>query len=125
MRLPLGGAVRTFGSRVIAFDETNTRNARGEGSRTASANRQITGIIQPAGDKLTALLPQGARTDGAMVLHTSGSINACDLSGAVGSSGVQTYIRHAGEIWRVWGLQNWTPHSPIKRYLLTKHARTD
>lgn len=125
MRLPISGALNVFGSRIQVFDETNTRNARGEGVRTVSVNRLIRGIIQPAGDKLTALLPQGSRTDGAVVLHTSAPVTACDLSGAVGASGVQTYVRHAGEIWRVWGLQNWAPHSNIKRYLCTKHDRTD
>lgn len=125
MRLPVGAAVRVFGLTMTAFDEVNSRNARGEGSRVTEADRRIYGVIQPAGDKLTALLPQGSQTAGAMVMHTSHPVTACDLSGTTGSTGRQTYIRHAGEIWRVWGIQTWAPHTSINRYLLTKHARTD
>jgi hypothetical protein len=116
--LPINAAHDLFASPLTVYDETNTRNARGEGSRTVAPARTIAGVIQPAGDRALRLLPQGASPDGAMVMHTAGTIHT-------GEGSTQTYLQHAGQVWRVWAIQAWGPHSDIRRYLCTRHVRTD
>lgn len=116
--LPLGVPMSLFASALTVYDETNTRNARGEGSRTVSESRTISGVIQPAGDRALRLLPQGAVPDGAMVLHTAAPVHT-------GEGATQTYLQHAGQVWRVWAVQAWAPHTTIGRYLCTRHGRND
>lgn len=120
--LPLGVPLALFGSTVTVFDIEHTRDVRGEGSQVRDPDRTLSGVVQPAGDKLTQLVPEGARSDGAMVLHSADpTIVAADLS-AQGSTGRQTYMKHADEVWKVWALQDWRPHTAIRRFLLTKYV---
>ncbi len=120
--LPVNIPVAIFGSTLVAFDVVFSRDALGEPAAAQEANRNIFGPIQPAGDKLIDLLPEGAQSSGAMIVHTAGVLTAADLSNNV-DSGRQSFIRHAGEIWKVWGLQSWAPCAgPIQRYLLTKYV---
>lgn len=125
--LPLSPVLGVFGSTQTVFDRVHTRNARGEGSSTTEADRALFGVIQPAGDKLVKLVPEGAQSDGAMVLHTpDASVAAADLTNRnTTSTGRQTYVRHGGEVWKVWALQTWTPHTNIRRFLLTKYGGGD
>lgn len=125
IKLPVQLAHDIFASAVTAFDIVHERNLRGEGSKLVEADRPIVGVIQPAGDKTIALVPEGARSDGAMVLHSADlTIVAADLT-QTASTGRQTYVRHVGEVWKVWGLQDWNPHTAIRRYLMTKYVHAD
>lgn len=40
-------------------------------------------------------------------------------------AGLQTYVRHAGEIWKAWGVGDWRPHQKIARYILQRYFDTD
>lgn len=110
---------------VVAFDVTHGRDAAGRPTIVQGADYNITDAnAQPAGDKLVALLPEGAQADGALVLHTRAQVKAAgNVNGS--TSGVQTYIRHNGDIWKVWGIQNWQPHAKIGRYILTRYVNVD
>lgn len=110
---------------VAAFDVTHGRDASGRPTIVQGADYSVTDAnVQPASDKLVALLPEGAQADGTQVMHTSRALFAAtNVNGS--SSGVQTYIRHNGDIWKVWGIQNWQPHAKIGRYLLTRYVNVD
>ena len=123
--LPVNIPVAIFGSSITVFDVVFGRNTLGEPTRAQEANRTVFGPIQPAGDKLIALLPEGAQSDGAVVIHTAGVMSAADLANG-SATGRQTFVRHAGEIWKVWGMQNWAPCAgQIQRYLATKYVNVD
>lgn len=120
--LPVNLAANLFSSKHVAFDATLGRNVRGEATVVQSADRDIFGAIQPPSDKTVALLPAGAVADGVLIMHTASVINlATPRNGAVDT--LQTYVRHEGEVWKVWALQGWTPHvaGGVKRYYLTKY----
>ena len=123
--LPLHVTHNLLTHTVQAFDVTHGRDVSGRPTITQGADYAITDAnVQPAGDKLIALLPEGAMSNGAQVMHTRASIKAADVRNGQ-SFGVQTYIRHNGEIWKAWAIQNWKPHSPIGRYILTKYVNVD
>lgn len=123
--LPLHVTHNIVSHTVVAFDVTHGRDASGRPTVAQGANYDITDAnVQPAGDDLVALLPEGAQTDGAQVMHTRRVMFAA--TNANGStSGVQSYVRHNGDIWKVWGIQNWQPHAVIGRYLLTRYVNVD
>lgn len=99
------------------FEVTYGRDAEGASTAVQGADHAVSMNLQPAGPKLVALLPEGAQGDGAKVMHTSAPIYVADNDG----TGMQTYVRHGGEVWKVNQVENWQPHSPIGRWLLTRH----
>lgn len=108
-----------------AFDVVHGRDAAGRPVITQGADYQITDAsIQPAGDDLVALLPEGAQSDGAQILYTAYPVKiATNVNGS--TSGAQTYIRHNGNIWKTWAIQDWAPHNKLKRYILTRYVNID
>ena len=123
--LPLHVTHNILSHTVLAFDVTHGRDAAGRPSIVQSADYGIADAnVQPAGDNLVALLPEGAQTDGAQVMHTRSQLKAAtNVNGS--SSGAQTYIRHNGNIWKVWAIQDWRPHAAIGRYILTRYVNID
>lgn len=110
---------------VTAFDVTHSRDASGRPIISQGLDYGIADAnVQPAGDKLVALLPEGAQTDGALVMHTRAQLKvATNVNGS--TSGVQTYIRSNGNVWKVWATQDWRPHAAIGRYILTRYVNVD
>lgn len=108
-----------------AFDVTHGRDASGRPVITQGTDYQITDAsIQPAGDDLVALLPEGAQSDGAQILYTAYPVKiATNVNGS--TSGDQTYIRHNGNIWKAWAIQDWAPRGPLNRYILTRYVNVD
>ena len=123
--LPLHVTHNLLSHTVVAFTVTHSRDAAGRPVIAQGANFNITDAnVQPASDKLVALLPEGAQADGTLVMHTRTVLS--EATNANGSTtGVQSYIRHNGDIWKVWGIQNWQPHAVIGRYLLTRYVNVD
>lgn len=108
-----------------AFDVEHRRDAAGRPIIIQGVDYRITDSnTQPASDELVALLPEGAETDGAQVMHTAFPIKiATNVNGA--TSGFQTYVRHNGNIWKAWAIQDWAPHNRLKRYILTRYVNID
>lgn len=123
--LPLHVTHNMLTHTVVGFDVTHGRDASGRPTIVQGSNFDIKDAnVQPASDKLIALLPEGAQADGTQVMHTRRVLfSATNANGS--TSGVQTYIRHNGDIWKVWGIQNWRPHARIGRYLLTRYVNVD
>lgn len=123
--LPLNPVLNLFGSSVTVFDVVQGRDSDGIPiDATPSPDRNIFGIIQPAGDKDIRLLPEGQQSDGAYILHTPAPVFAADnVQG--GESNRQTYVRHAGNIWKVWRIQKWNPHQRIARYIITRYVNVN
>ncbi|MGH8441067.1 MAG: hypothetical protein ACRERW_18765 [Pseudomonas sp.] len=123
--LPLHVTHNLLTHTVTAFDVSFTKDVAGRPLVAQGADYSITDAnVQPASYKMVQLLPEGAQADGALVMHTRATISiAGNVNGA--SSGVQTYIRMNGDIWKAWQVQNWKPHSPIGRYLLTRYVNVD
>jgi hypothetical protein len=123
--LPLHVTHNLLSHTVVAFNVTHSRDASGRPVIVQGADYNITDAnVQPASDKLVALLPEGAQADGTLVMHTRTVLS--EATNANGSTtGVQSYIRHNGDIWKVWGIQNWQPHAVIGRYLLTRYVNVD
>lgn len=123
--LPLHVTHNLLTHTVAAFDVVHGRDVSGRPTIVQGADYNITDAnVQPAGDKLVALLPEGAQTDGAQVMHTAVQLKqATNVNGS--TSGDQTYIRHNGDIWKVWAVQNWKPHAKLGRYILTRYVNVD
>jgi hypothetical protein len=110
---------------VVAFDVVHGRDVAGRPVITQGADYDIKDAnAQPARYNDIKLLPEGAQSDGALVFHTAMPIYAADVRNGV-SIGNQTYIRHNGDIWKAWGIQNWKPHAVIGRFLLTRYVNVD
>jgi hypothetical protein len=119
LRLPLHVTHNLLRGPVTVFDVTYTLDVLGVTTLTQEADRIIMAGLQPAGDEIIALLPEGAQADGAKVLHTTAVMHAAtNRNGAIGDR--QTYVRHGGGLWRVWRSQDWSDHSPIGKMYLTK-----
>lgn len=120
LRLPLHVTHNLLAHDEIAFDCVFGRNARGEQTMTQEADRTVRMNLQPASDRLVALLPEGAQTDGAKVMHTDAPISVAD-----NGQGRQTFVRHGGQLWKAWAVQDWSPHSTLGRWILTRYVNTD
>lgn len=120
--LPLNPVLNLFGSTIVAFDVVQGRDSDGiPVVATPEADRKIFGIIQPAGDKDIRMLPEGQQSDGAYILHTPAAVYAADnVQGA--ETNRQTFVRHSNNIWKVWRIQDWTPHQKIARYIITRYV---
>lgn len=120
MRLPVRSALNIFATQIICFDITS-KKVKGRAVTNQELDRKIKGVIQPADNKAIVLLPDGAESDGAQVLHTAAVVSAYDVTNT-GTIKTQTYVRHAGEIWKLWRTQDWAIHTGnINRYILTKY----
>lgn len=123
--LPLHVTHNLLTHTVQAFDVTFGRDASGRPVIAQGADYAITDTnVQPARYKDVQLLPEGAQAEGALVMHTRAVISiAGNVNGA--TSGAQTYLRFNGDVWKAWSVQNWKPHSPIGRYILTRYVNVD
>ncbi len=109
---------------MTGFDVIYSRDTFGAQAASREPNRAFSGVIQPAGDNLTKLLPEGAQSDGAMVLHTASPISAATNTQDT-ENNTQTYIIQNGNYWKAWAVQDWQPHQKIARYLLTRYLNVD
>lgn len=120
--LPVSVASDLFASRLPAFDVVHGRDGLGKATVAQETDRTISGTIQPFGEAKGRWLPQGISPDAAKVLHTSAAVS---VARTVNGSAItrQTYIRHGGDVWKVWEPQNWNPHTGrLQRYVLTKYV---
>jgi len=125
IRLPVRPAYNLFKSTITAFDVVQGRDADGVPiDATPEADRQFQGVIQPAGDRHVNLTPAGAESDGEYILHTDAAVSAADNYQG-GQNQRQTFVRHNGNIWRLWKIQGWAPHQRIARYVLTRYVNVN
>lgn len=119
--LPISVAADLFGSSLAAFDVVHGRDGRGVATVLQAKDRRISGALQPFGETNGRWLPEGFTPDSAKVLHTSACISAAkNQHGDVIER--QTYVRHGGDVWKVWGSQNWgTVSGGVQRYVLTRY----
>lgn len=123
--LPLHVTHNLLTHTVQAFDVAFGRDAAGRPTIAQGDDYDINDAnVQPASYKLVQLLPEGAQADGALVMHTRKAIAIAGNANGF-TSGVQTFLRMNGDIWKAWQVQNWKPHSPIGRYILTRYVNVD
>lgn len=120
IRLPIQVTHAVVSHVVVAFDVSYGRDDIGTSAATQYPDREIVANLQPAGDELLQLLPEGAQTDGAKVMHTVAPIYV-----ATNGQGMQTYVRHGGQVWKAHAVQDWEPHASIGRWILTRHLDID
>lgn len=117
MRLPLhvthNQVLHQFPAVLVEY----TRDSEGQAVANIRSETVMTGNMQPAGPTLQKLLPEGAETDGAKVLHTTDPVYV-----ATNGRGLQTYIRHRGRLWKANAVEDWGDFSPIGRWMLTRHV---
>jgi hypothetical protein len=116
LKLPLQVTHNLLKHPVTVFEVVYGRNGEGEAQPAVGPDTTISANVQPAGYRVLQLLPEGAQTEGAMVMHTDAPIYVAD-----NGQPRQTYVRHAGQIWKATSVENWTPHSRIGRWILTRH----
>lgn len=116
LKLPLHVTHNLLKHPITVFVVVYGRNSEGEATATQLEDYVIQGNLQPAGYRQLQLLPEGAQTEGAKVLHTDLPIYVSD-----NGQGMQTYIRHGGQVWKVHAVEDWSPHATIGRWLATRH----
>lgn len=122
IRLPVYPAFRLFRSDVPAFDVVQGRDEFGRPlDGVVEADRIIPAVIQPAGDRAVDLTPAGAESTAEYTMHTPAAISAAD-NVQDGMTNRQTFVRHNGNVWKVWKIQDWRPHQKIARYVLTRYV---
>ena len=84
----------------------------------------LTGVFSPADDKALQHLPEGDRSKGASVLHTTCRLPITDTSEKTGQEAKQVYICDGGEVWRVVKLQNWVANAGFYKYICVKHLNS-
>jgi hypothetical protein len=121
LRLPLHLTHNLLRHNLTVFDVAYGRSALGVPTADQEADRIISGNLQPASDDVVALLPEGAQSEGAKVLHTTATIHmATNING--GEFERQTFLRHGGQLWKAWKLQDWSDHSPIGRWIFIRYV---
>lgn len=105
-------AIGIFGRIITVYDTVET-TVNHRPVKTAEADRNIFGAIQPAGDRDLQILPEGDRTKGAIAVHTK-----ADLSIADSGANRETYIRHLGKVYRVRAVAPWDDQF-FRRYVAT------
>jgi hypothetical protein len=121
LRLPLHVTHNLLRGPVTVFDVEYARDVLGKSTIEQEADHTIMAGLQPAGDDIIALLPEGAQSDGAKVLHTTSPVfMATNVHG--GLIGRQTFVRHGGQLWKTWRTQDWSDHSPIGRWILVRYV---
>jgi hypothetical protein len=122
--LPLMPALNLFASAVVVFDLVGER-VGGRWRELPEPDRRISGAIQPADERTLNVLPEGDRSDGAVLLHTQARLSWYDVEQG-GISNRQTIIRHGGSLWRVLKPQDWTTNTPrVWRYVATRYLNND
>lgn len=122
--LPVMPAISLFATSITVYDLVGERVA-GRWKATAEPDRTISGVIQPADDRTLSVLPEGDRSDGAVLIHTRTQLNWYDVEqGATANR--QTIIRYGGSLWRVVKLQDWTGSTAgLRRYIATRYLNND
>ena len=122
--LPLMPAMNVFASSITVYDLLGSR-IEGRWQETAEPDRRISGVIQPADERVLSILPEGDRSDGAVLVHTQARLSWYDVEQGA-TSNRQTIIRHGGSVWRVVKPQDWTTHTPgIWRYIAIRYLNND
>lgn len=122
--LPLMPAINLFASSITVYDLVGERVA-GRWQQTAEPERTISGVIQPADERALSVLPEGDRSDGAVLIHTRARLNWYDVEQGA-TCNRQTFIRHGGSLWRVVKPQDWSTNTPgIWRYIATRYVNND
>lgn len=122
--LPVMPAISLFATSITVYDLVGERVA-GRWKTTAEPDRTISGVIQPADDRTLSVLPEGDRSDGAVLIHTSTQLNWYDVEQGV-TTNRQTIIRHGDSLWRVVKPQDWTGSTPgLRRYIATRYVNND
>lgn len=122
IHLPVRPAYNLFRTPIVAFDVIQGRDSHGIPlPGTIEADRTISGVIQPAGDRHVRLTPAGAESDGEYILHTDHPVSAAD-NAQDALTNRQTFVRHNGNVWKLWKIQGWAPHQRIARYVLTRYV---
>lgn len=116
LKLPLHVTHNLLKHPVTVFEVVYSRNGEGEAMAAVGPDFTIDANLQPAGYRQLQLLPEGAQTEGAKVMHTDQPIYVAD-----NGQGRQSYVRHGGQVWKVNAVEDWSPHSTIGRWLLTRH----
>lgn len=123
--LPLHVTHNILSHAAMAFDVSHTRDTAGRPVVVQGLDYRIGDFnLQPASDDQIKLLPEGAQSDGALVAHTRSKLKTANVVNGL-TENVQTYVRHNGNIWKVWAIQDWNQHSVIGRYILTKYVDID
>ena len=118
--LPLHPALNLFASRISVYDLVGERVA-GRWQQTAEPERSISGVIQPADERALSVLPEGDRSDGAVLIHTRVRLNWYDVEQGA-TSNRQTLVRYDGSLWRV---VNSAHLAGIWRYLAIRYVNND
>lgn len=122
VRLPLMSVHRLLRDRITVFDVVNTRDpVTGRPVQTQEADRVVLMGLQPAGNKVIQLLPEGAQAEGLKVVHTTAAVFAADNFNG-GTETRQTYIRDGQDLWKINKLQDWRLHSTIGKWYATKYV---
>jgi hypothetical protein len=102
-----------------AYNTTGSHNG-GSWTRVAGATYSPVGSIQPAGDKELKVLPEGERSEGAVVLRVLEPMFMEDSKQGVVEIR-QTFVLWNDETWRVKKLAHWSVHTGIYKYVAVKH----
>jgi hypothetical protein len=122
--LPLYVTHQLLSHPVAVFDVVYSRDQYGASQLLQEDDRTIRAGVQPAGDKLISILPEGATATGVVVVHTDATVSAAtNFNGGIVPR--QTYVRHNGDLWKLHALQIWAPHNKINRYLGVRFVDVD
>lgn len=107
---------------IVVFDVVNARDpVTGRPTQTQEPDRTVLMGLQPAGSKVIDLLPEGAQSEGAKVVHTTAPIFAADNFNG-GEEWRQTFIRDGSDLWKINKLQDWSLHSTIGKWYATRYV---
>lgn len=84
----------------------------------------LTGVFQPADEKALQLLPEGDRSKGASILHTTCKLAMTDTSESKGQEKRQIFIVDGDEVWRIFKPQNWKSNAGFYRYICVKYLNS-
>ena len=119
--LPVQGSLHMLSETITAYDVAGGYVDRRWEDGAPSPDYTFSGSIQPSRDKELQLLPDGDVSDGAQTITTQTELFIQDTSQPTGQETLQTYIRHAGEIWRVMASVNWIGPGNFRKYVCTKY----
>ena len=110
---------------AVIFDVVYGLDALGRPTISQEADRTVLAGVQPAGNDVVALLPEGAQSDGVLVVHSTTRMTlATNVNGA--THGRQTFLRRPdGNLWKCWREQDWRPHAVIGKWFFTRYVNTD
>ena len=124
IKLPLHVVHNLLRGPVVVFDVVFGRTDIGRQTVAQEADRTVLMGLQPMAWRTVQLLPEGAQSEGAKVVHCDQPLSVADnANGAM--SGRQTFIRDNGQILKLMRLQDWSIHSPIGKWAAVKYVNTD